>query len=357
MRKFRLLLAVVVTVSLLTPVVAAGQQGSGPPQFSQAALQSVIATQERYTPQLVGTPLVVGTGVSVDASGRGVVKVYTRSAGARGIPPRLDGVPVVVQVTGEFFALQQANGKGNGKGGGNGGGNGKGKGNGGGSSFDRTARYRPAPIGVSTGHPDITAGTIGARVRDAGGNLYALSNNHVYANVNAANIGDNVLQPGTYDGGQDPADAFGTLFNFEPLLPGIFDVNYIDAAIALSSAGELDNGTPPDGYGIPRTQIVAPAINMPVMKYGRTTGFTTGNISDINVFTIVGYGPDYYLWFDGQIMISGNGFSAGGDSGSLIVDNDRHPVGLLFAGSDTSTLANPIAFVLAAFNVTIDGEG
>ena len=100
---------------------------------------------------------------------------------------------------------------------------------------------------------------------------------------------------------------------------------------------------------------------MRVMKYGRTSGLTKARISDLNVFTIVGYGPDFFLWFDGQILISGGGFSAGGDSGSLVVAakgaDARRPVGLLFAGSTTTTLANPIDVVLAELGVTIDGEG
>lgn len=353
MKTLRLLLSLVIVVTLLTPINVSGQQAAEPPVISRAALQDVIAVQERFTPQLVENPQVTGTAVSVDASGRGVIKVYVRSAGVRGVPRRLDGVPVIVQEMDPFVALQ-------GRGNGNGNGNGNNGGGGGGAPFDRTARYRPAPIGVSTGHPDVTAGTIGARVKDAAGNVYALSNNHVYANVNAATPGDPVLQPGTFDGGVVPGDVFGMLFDFEPLKPDIFDVNVIDAAIASTTTGELLNSTPPDGYGVPRSQPVAPAINMRVMKYGRTTGLTKARISDINVFTIVGYGPDYYLWFDGQILISGVGFSAGGDSGSLIVvekgADKRRPVGLLFAGSDTTTLANPIGPVLAAFGVTIDGE-
>jgi hypothetical protein len=60
-------------------------------------------------------------------------------------------------------------------------------------------------------------------------------------------------------------------------------------------------------------------------------------------------------------VISGNGFSAGGDSGSLIVTKglllaDRRPVGLLFAGTGTTTIANPIDLVLDRFNIRIDGN-
>ena len=80
------------------------------------------------------------------------------------------------------------------------------------------------PIGVSTGHPDITAGTIGARVK-SGGNVWALSNNHVYADANAASAGDAVIQPGTYDGGSSSADDIGMLSDFEPI---VFELSAFD---------------------------------------------------------------------------------------------------------------------------------
>ena len=227
--------------------------------------------------------------------------------------------------------------------------------------IDPTARFdRPVPIGVSTGHPDITAGTIGARVTD-GTNVYALSNNHVYADENLASIGDNVLQPGAYDGGVDPADAIGTLSRYVSIR---FDGsnNVVDAAIALSSSGILLNSTPDDGYGVPSTATTPAAIGLAVQKYGRTTGLTHGSVEAINVTVNVGYDSGTAR-FVNQIMVQDNapgrvdGFSAGGDSGSLIVTEDGNsPVALLFAGSKFYTLANPIGAVLDELGVTIDGE-
>ena len=47
----------------------------------------------------------------------------------------------------------------------------------------RTDRYRPAPGGVSIGHVDITAGTLGCLVQGkTSGETFILSNNHVLAN-------------------------------------------------------------------------------------------------------------------------------------------------------------------------------
>jgi hypothetical protein len=107
-------------------------------------------------------------------------------------------------------------------------------------------------------------------------------------------------------------------------------------------------------------------LNLYVQKYGRTTGLTSGQISAINVFVEVCYEQFWGFciksaYFFDQIEISGSGFSGPGDSGSLIVtydpehpSNDKRPVGLLFAGSDTTTYANRIDFVLDRFGVTID---
>ena len=98
---------------------------------------------------------------------------------------------------------------------------------------------------------------------------------------------------------------------------------------------------------------------MRVMKYGRTTGQTKGKIYAINATVDVGYDSGVARFVD-QIIVTPGGFSAGGDSGSLVVTDDRkstrQPVGLLFAGSSLVTIANPIDLVLDRFGVTVDGE-
>ncbi|MHC4558509.1 MAG: fibronectin type III domain-containing protein [Planctomycetota bacterium] len=217
---------------------------------------------------------------------------------------------------------------------------------------------RPVPIGVSTGHPDITAGTIGCRVVDGSGNLYALSNNHVYANGNNASIGDNVLQPGTADGGALPGDYLGTLADFEPIDFGWWGYNTIDAAIA-ECEGTLDNTTPVGeggGYGTPSSTTVTAEPGLAVQKYGRTTGLTTGVVTSVNGAFLVRYSRGFAVFYE-QIVIEVPDFSAGGDSGSLIVTQaGNNPVALLFAGSDTLTIANPIDAVLDRFEVDVDDE-
>jgi len=59
-----------------------------------------------------------------------------------------------------------------------------------------------------------------------------------------------------------------------------------------------------------------------------------------------------------QFQINSRTFSGPGDSGSLIVTQPPpgslpKPVGLLFAGSPSSTVANPIGSVLSALGITI----
>ena len=102
---------------------------------------------------------------------------------------------------------------------------------------------------------------------------------------------------------------------------------------------------------------VAPRLNLLVKKAGRTTQRTRGRISGVNATVKVNYGPSGAALFRGQVVIvslASAPFSQGGDSGSLIVtDAGAKPVGLLFAGSVSHTIANPIRSVLAALNVQI----
>jgi len=320
---------------------------------SHPLVAPVIAVQERHTRELLKHPLVVGTATGMNERGEICVVVLAK-AEITDLPRFLGRTPVMVFVTGELFASK---GKPPGKGGGGGGGGG------GGASVDPTARFdRPVPIGVSTGHTAITAGTIGCRVTD-GTSVWALSNNHVYANENEASIDDRVIQPGTYDGGSSPADDLGTLFDWVDLkfmLVQNGGANVMDAALALTDTDTLSKGTPSDGYGLPRTTTASASINLRVRKYGRTTGQTNGRIFAINASVNVGYSTGVAGFVD-QLVITPGSYSAGGDSGSLIVvqkgSNARKPVALLFAGSSSSTIASPIDPILTTLNVDIDGDG
>jgi hypothetical protein len=316
------------------------------PQFSavdREDIQRALQAQERHTAALLRIPGIVGTAVGVLPTGKAVVRVYLSRTNVPDLPQALDGVPVATQVTGMFIALS-----------------------------DPTQRQRPAPLGFSVGHPSITAGTIGARVKNTSGQVFILSNNHVLANSNGATAGDPALQPGPFDGGTVNNDQVGTLFAFQPInFSG--GSNTIDAAIASTTTNDVGNATPlDDGYGAPSAALFGDAdsdgvfddksalLGLAVQKYGRTTKRTVGQITGINATLTICYEVLIIFCikpatFVDQVVIEPGGFSSGGDSGSLIVTNPGlQPVALLFAGSTAQTIGNRIDLVLNHFGVRID---
>jgi hypothetical protein len=214
-------------------------------------------------------------------------------------------------------------------------------------------RYRPVPDGVSCGHFKITAGTLGCLVKREK-RLYILSNNHVLANVNAAAVGDPILQPGPIDGGTQ-TDVIAKLSAAVPIQFGAAS-NTVDCAIAQTSPRLMAFKN--SCLGQISTALATCSRGLIVRKCGRTTGHTRGVITDCSATIRVGYEAAGAALFTDQILINGlpptATFSQGGDSGSLILaEKGLHPVGLLFAGSSTHTIANKIKPVLASFGVTI----
>ena len=101
-------------------------------------------------------------------------------------------------------------------------------------------------------------------------------------------------------------------------------------------------------------------VGQSVQKYGRTTALTKGTITMTNVTVRVGYSSGIARFVQQIIVQSNKPFLKSGDSGSLLVTDDgwNSPVGLLFAGNSSGTLAvaNRIDDVLSAFGVVIDGN-
>ena len=294
-----------------------------------SASAAIRGTTDSYSNNVVG----LGIGVKfVDGRvlpGESTVRIYVRELlPDQHIPEQFGTLPTDIIEAGKFVAYQEP----------------------------------PVPCGVSVGHPAITAGTLGCLVKK-GENHYILSNNHVLADSNAASPGDRVIQPGTADGGRLPNDVIATLEPYQEIdFTGA--PNYIDAAIALVGDCNQDVVLPKIiGIGLP---LVAPgSAELPptVLKHGKATGTTVGEIEDISFNYSVGFG-NRSAEFRNQILITGVDsyyFSEPGDSGSLIVGEEtRKPVGLLFAGGEVqggpATLANPIDLVLKRYGVNIVGE-
>lgn len=328
-------------------------------------LGSIQNVLRKAAPDLLGRANVVATGAGYKVS-RGkrtadlaVVCSVTKKVStaqlspADLVPATLDGVPTDVVQTGRIRAQQS-----------------------------RTTKHRPAPGGVSIGHRDITAGTLGCLVRKNGA-LLILSNNHVLANSNDAQQGDAILQPGPIDGGRFPGDHIANLEAFVPIkflqpqppsecptaravvaslnaiCRGIAsktryqivtlqaEENLVDAAIARPrNAADLKD----EILEIGTIRGVAEAgLGTAVKKSGRTTELTNGEILQVAVTVDVDYGGGRTARFVDQLLAGP--MSEGGDSGSAVLDDANRLVGLLFAGSDSTTIINRISHVFSALDV------
>src|SRR4029079_2937284 len=135
----------------------------------------------------------------------------------------------------------------------------------------------------------------------------------------------------------------------------------VDAAVAQLRTGQMDSSGFIEDVGVPSSTIASPSVGLGVAKSGRTTGFTTGTIASINTSVNVQYtrdcggGKKFVVSYTNQVVINSSTFSAGGDSGSLIVTNNasHNPVALLYAGSSTSTIGNPIGEVLTKLGAAL----
>ncbi len=194
---------------------------------------------------------------------------------------------------------------------------------------------RPVSPGISVGHINVSAGTVGAVVSDQKGNNYILSNNHVLADTNKGKKGDPIIQPGCSDGGTEEV---AKLEHFNQIkMCG--NENIVDIAIAsLNEQFQLNCVI--QNIGEPNDTILA-QLGMEVEKNGRTTGHTKGKIEATDADIKVGYDNGQKAVFINQIKTQKMSFP--GDSGSLLINKQGtsvKAVGLIFAGSNTNSYAN-----------------
>ncbi|HEX9972344.1 MAG TPA: hypothetical protein VGD14_09770, partial [bacterium] len=339
------------------PVEPIAQQETVVLSKANPQIQTVMAVQERHTPDLMANSEVVGTAVTVTEDGQPAIMIMTKTASLKkgqGLPEMIDGIPVVIEVTGVIRPMKVKP-----------------------TPVSHTAKQTP-PIylGTSGGwRYDLAngyccGGTLGSLVQK-GGAQYILSNYHVLeadivagGNSRVAEVDDPVIQPGLIDVGCNANNAqdVATLSGIKSL-PG----SNVDAAIAQVIPGMVRTDGAVLEIGTISSATVAAALNQAVKKSGRTTGLSRSTVSGLNAQVRVAYdnecagGAAFEKTFTGQIVIANKGsrFLAGGDSGSLMVEDvstNPRAIGLLFAGSSVTAIANPIGQVLSFFGATMVGN-
>ncbi|MDJ1431108.1 S46 family peptidase [Halostagnicola sp. A-GB9-2] len=229
---------------------------------------------------------------------------------------------------------------------------------------DRQDRHRPVPAGVSEINAESSAATAGpypARVEDTSaatwsddaedGDLVRLSNNHVYARSNAAELGEPIVQPSPQDGGELDEDEIGELLGYVPIDDGVLvdvaarSVNRDDES---TTAFELEESWPTAIRRGDYDDLQGETLT----KSGRTTGVTSAELESTNASVRVNFGGEHGPVLFRDQLIAGY-MSEGGDSGSAVFSADGELVGLLFGGSSQQTILNKINNVEAEFGVEL----
>jgi hypothetical protein len=342
------------SLSLNITLIFAQEAGSGEGiRLSAEQLQPALQVQHDHEAQLLSLPGVVGVGVGLtEGTDQLAIHIYRNAdalgASAAALPAQLNGLPVRILETDPIVARDGPPGTNHRQG------------------FDP-----PVPMGVSTGTDNgCFAGTLGYRVFRIGqpSKVGYLTNAHVAAAGGAglcpgkAAFGEDQFQAGLLDSDCSPVlPKIGDLVQYVPLVFGGSFENTVDAAFVASSRSLVNKLILDIGH--PSPSVAAPALNQTVRKSGRTTGLTKGTITTINATINVIYGSRCgTAKFVGQIGITPGSFSAAGDSGAPILTSMKdssgryRPVGLLFAGSSTTTFANRLSDVLGALGAVIDTQ-
>lgn len=205
--------------------------------------------------------------------------------------------------------------------------------------------------GDSVGHVKEAPGTLGAIVR-LGSQLAILSNSHVLARSGLGSLGDKIVSPAVEDGGRDPEDVIATLEKFEPFVVGGEFVNLGDCAAALLLPTTIDRITPSvRELGAP-AGTTEPRRDMDIVKWGRTTGLTTGVVKDVNFRFVMSYSGVGSVGFRDQVLCTR--YSEPGDSGALVLERGTgKAVGLHFAGARTGSIFSPIMPVLSTLAIEL----
>lgn len=343
--------------SVKSPVAPVEQEGLVLNK-ENAQIRTVIAVQEKHTPDIFANKDVVGTAVGLTEDGKPALLVLTKSIALRkglGLPAEIDGVPVVVRQTGVIRPM-------------------KGKPQPG--TSHTAIQTPPIKLGTSGGwRYDLAngyccGGTLGSLIQ-IGSKKYILSNYHVFEadivlgdNNRIATTGDPIVQPGLIDVNCSATSAQNVA---SLVVSSSLPNNNVDASIAEIISGMVDESGSILEIGTLSSSIVDAFIGQSVKKSGRTTGLSRSSITGLNGIIQVAYdnecagGAAFTKTYYGQIIIGNkrSKFLAGGDSGSLMVEDvttNPRAVGLLYAGSRVDAIANPIGEVLNFFGASMVGQ-
>lgn len=343
-----------------TPTEPGAGQESAVLDVLNKEVQKVMVIQDAYTPEIMVNSDILGTATGLNENGELAIIVYVNQESqsfqksAANIPTMLEKTPVVIEYTDPIRAMK-----------------------GGGGGVSHTAKQTPPiQLGTSGGwRYDLAngyccGGTLGSLIQK-NGTQYILSNYHVFeadivsgGNGRVAQTGDYIIQPGLIDVSCNANNAqnVATLVKSSSL-PG----SNVDASTAAIIPGMVRTDGAILEVGTLSSSTVGASINQAVKKSGRTTGLTRSTVSGLNATISVQYdnecagGVAFTKTFTGQIVIANrrSKFLAGGDSGSLMVQDvttNPRAVGLLYAGSNTTAIANPIGQVLSYFGATMVGN-
>ena len=141
----------------------------------------------------------------------------------------------------------------------------------------------------------------------------------------------------------------------------------VDCSVGKVVTGQVASNGSILEIGTISRNTVAASIGQAVKKSGRTTGLSRNSIVGLNATISVTYdnecagGTAFTKTFTGQVVVGNKGskFLNSGDSGSLMVEDvatNPHPIGLLYAGSSTDAIANPVNEVLSFLGAAMVGQ-
>jgi hypothetical protein len=243
----------------------------------------------------------------------------------------------------------------------------------------------PVPLGSSGGNANAICltpapgfcfgGTLGSLLAISATPPLAsviLSNNHVLGMSDGATAGQEVTQPGVIETnclltGTINVATVATIINLQTQPAPPVDVTtasitsgQVDTTGSILELGVVTNGTPQPAPPASGAGMAA-TVNQLLAKSGRTTGLTCANVESLNTTAVVGYEKgcatttSFSVTYSDEIVVANmsndQSFIGDGDSGSLAVDEaTAQPVALMFAGSDSSAIGNPVADVLNALH-------